>query len=326
MQKLLCAFVVTFVAAAAHAETVAKVGDRSISRAEVEAEVKPQLLELERQRYEILNNKLEEMIQGDLLEREAKARGISPEALFKTEVEAKVTAPTDEEVQEVYNQYQSQINGTFEQVKPQLTEYIRSQRAAAVQGELLAALREKFPVEVSLLPPVIEVGTGGRPIKGPENAPITIISFSDYECPFCHRAEETVAEVLKAYGDKVRFVHRDFPLAFHANAHAAAQSAHCAHEQGKFWEMHAKLFGAKDLSISGLKEIAKELGVDTVKFNYCLDSGQYKGAVDRDMAEGASVGVEGTPAFFINGRMLSGAQPFSEFKKIIDAELARLKL
>lgn len=326
MRKLLCGLIVSCVAAGAHAEIVAKVGDREITLAEVEAQLKPQLLELERQRYEVLEGKLDEIIQRDLFDREAKARGITSDELYKAEIEAKVADPTDEEIQEVFNQYQSQINGTFEQVKSQLGEYIRAQRAATVQGEVLAALREKYPVEISLMPPVIEVGTGGRPIKGPENAPITIISFSDYECPFCQRAEETVAEVLKEYGDKVRFVHRDFPLAFHANAHGASQAAHCAHEQGKFWEMHAKLFEAKDLSISNLKDIAKELGFDTGKFNYCLESGQFKDAVDRDMADGAAVGVEGTPAFFINGRMLSGAQPFSEFKKIIDAEIARLKL
>lgn len=325
MQKLLCAFLVTLFAATAHAETAATVGDRKISIAEVEAQVKPQLLELDRQRYELLSGKLDEMIQLDLFEREAKARGVSAEELFKTEVEAKVTPPTDEEIQEVYDQYQSQINGTFDQVKGQLGDYIRAQRAGEIQGKLLEGLREKFPVQVSLMPPLVEVGTGDRPIKGKADAPITIISFSDYECPFCIRAEETIAEVLSAYGDKVRFVHRDFPLSFHANAHGAAQAAHCAQEQGKFWEMHAKLFGAPDLSATGLKAIAKEVGADSEKFDACLDSGKFKDAVDKDMADGAAAGVEGTPAFFINGRMLSGALPFAEFKKVIDAELARLK-
>jgi protein-disulfide isomerase len=154
---------------------------------------------------------------------------------------------------------------------------------------------------------------------------VTIIAFSDYECPFCKRAEQTVEEVVKAYGDKVRVVHRDFPLAFHANARPAAEAAHCANAQGKFWPYHSKLFTSADLSADKLKALATEVGLDRAKFDDCVAKHQFKAAVDQDVADGSDVGVTGTPAFFINGRLLSGAQPFEKFKEVIDEELAQTK-
>jgi len=325
MRKMMFALAVVLVGSTAQAETVAKVGDRAISLEEVEKRVRAQLIEIDSQRYTALSGGLDELIKGELFGREAKARGIPAAELFKTEVEDKIPAPTEEDVKAIYEQYKEQIEGTFEEVKDQLAEYAKAQRAAGVQAEFLAGLREKYGVEVMLLPPTVEIDAGGRPLKGPANAPVTIISFSDYECPFCQRAEETVLQVLEAYKDKVRFAHRDFPLDFHANAHKAAQAARCAEDQGKFWEMHAKLFTVGDLTDASLKALAKGIVADAKVFDSCLDSGKHKEAVDVDIAAGAAVGVTGTPAFFINGRTLTGAQPFEEFKKIIDAELARAK-
>lgn len=323
MARLMWALALLVVGTAAQAETVAKVGDRQFSLAEVETRARPQLIEIEQQRYEVLSGSLEELIRGELLEREAKARGVTVAELFKTEVTDKVPAPSEEDVKKLYEQYKDQIDGSFDDVKSQLVEYMQAQGAAGVQGQFLAGLREKYGVEVSLKPPAVEIDDGGRPAKGPKDAPVTIISFSDYECPFCKRAEETVHQVLAAYPDKVRFVHRDFPLDFHANARPAAQAARCAEDQGKFWEMHEKLFTTDDLSAAGLKALAKGIVADPAKFDACFDSGKYAEAIDKDVAAGAAVGVTGTPAFFVNGRVLTGAQPFDEFKKIIDAELAR---
>ena len=130
-------------------------------------------------------------------------------------------------------------------------------------------------------------------------------------------------QVLKTYGDKVRFVYRHYPLEFHANARPAAEAAACAAGQGKFWEYHDKVFASADLSETKLKAIAGEIGLDQGKFDECLAKKEFKAQVDEDMAAASAVGVTGTPAFFINGRMLSGAQPFEKFKEIIDEELAR---
>jgi protein-disulfide isomerase len=172
-----------------------------------------------------------------------------------------------------------------------------------------------------LLLPKVEVAADG-PSKGDPNAPVTIVEFSDFECPFCGRAEDAVNKVMDTYKGKVRLVYRDYPLEFHAKAQKASEAALCAGDQGKYWEMHAKLFAnQKALEPAQLKQHAKEVGVDSGKFDKCLDGGDKKQDVDKHKKAGEEAGVTGTPAFFINGRPLTGAQPFEKFKEIIDHEL-----
>ena len=143
-----------------------------------------------------------------------------------------------------------------------------------------------------------------------------------FQCPFCSKARDTVEEVMQAYAGKVRLVFRHYPLPFHQNAPKAAEASMCANEQGKFWELHDLMFKSQDkLEVAQLKEHAAAVGLDAAKFGKCLDSGKMAKAVQEDMAAGTKVGVTGTPAFFVNGVMLSGAQPLDEFKKVIDSEL-----
>ena len=187
----------------------------------------------------------------------------------------------------------------------------------------LAGVRHDTLLEAPAGGPVYRSADGGAPSKGPANAPVTIIEFSDYECPFCKRAEPTVEQVVAAYPDKVRLVYRHYPLPFHKSARPAAEAAACANAQGKFWEYHAKLFqNQNQLGADKLAAYADEVGLDKAKFSDCLAKKPYTAAIDKDLADGQKVGVNGTPAFFINGRMLSGAQPFDKFKEIIDDELA----
>jgi protein-disulfide isomerase len=311
----------------AWAETVATVAGEPISREELEKSVRPQLIEVENNKYEILEQGLDGMIAEKLLEKEAKARGISIEELQKQEIEAKITQPTDAEAQQVYDANKAQLGeATFEELKPRITAYLVNQRSQERATTYIDELKKKYETKVTLAPPKIEVGDGGRASRGAgKDAPVTIIAFSDYECPFCKKAEDTVAQVLKAYPNDVRYVHRDFPLPFHANAGPAAEAARCAGDQGKFWEYHDKVFHAADLTTPSLQQIATDLQLDRTKFDECLSGGTYKDEVAADMEAGSQVGVSGTPAFFINGRMISGAQPFERFKEIIDAELARAK-
>src|SRR6266496_2107167 len=189
--------------------------------------------------------------------------------------------------------------------------------------EVTDKLKKPSDVEVTLKPPRVEVAAEG-PSKGASSAPITIVEFSDFQCPYCSRAEETVTKVLKAYDGKVRVVYRDYPLPFHPQAEKAAEAAHCAGDQGKYWEMHSKLFAnQKALEPPALKGYAKDLKLDQGKFDKCLDSGDKAKVVETNKKAGEKVGVTGTPAFFVNGYQLSGAQPFEKFKSIIDQELAR---
>ncbi|MFA6296813.1 MAG: prolipoprotein diacylglyceryl transferase [Patescibacteria group bacterium] len=172
---------------------------------------------------------------------------------------------------------------------------------------------------------VVDVSTDDDPIKGDKNAKITIVEFSDFECPFCEKAEPTLKKILDTYSGKVKLVYRDFPLAMHKDAQKAAEASQCANDQGKYWEYHDKLYAnQKALTVADLKKYAGDLKLDTVKFNQCLDSNKFADEVKKDLADGEAVGVDGTPAFFINGRKIVGAQPFEAFKQIIDEELKSL--
>lgn len=178
----------------------------------------------------------------------------------------------------------------------------------------------------------VKVSADDDPFLGEKNAPVTIIEFSDFQCPFCRSFWKETLPLLKSnYIDtgKVRFVYRDFPLSFHPSSHLAAEAGECADEQGKFWKMHDQIFHQQDQQGQGTIQFSKadlikaagQIGLETAKFNQCLDSGKYKTEVDKDLADGSTAGVSGTPAFFINGRLLIGAQPFSAFQEVINREL-----
>ncbi len=171
----------------------------------------------------------------------------------------------------------------------------------------------------------VDVSVDDDAMKGKKDAPVTIIEFSEYQCPFCKRfVDGAYAQILKEYVDtgKVKYVFRDFPLGFHDQAKPAAEAAECAGDQGKYWEYHDLLFkNQASLSAANYKKWAKDLGLDTTKFNTCVDTNKHKAEVEKDFADGQKAGVSGTPAFFINGKMISGAQPYSVFKQEIEAAL-----
>ena len=170
---------------------------------------------------------------------------------------------------------------------------------------------------------VYAVNVKGSPARGPERANVTIVEFSDFQCPFCARVGPTLDRIHQEYGDKVRIVFKHLPLSIHPKAPAAHAAAEAAHRQGKFWEMHDKIFkGQRALSEESYVQWAGELGLDIDRFKRDLASSDVKGAVDRDSREASALGVTGTPGFFINGKFMSGAQPFSSFKTAIDAALA----
>lgn len=310
------------------ADTLATVGARTITRAELERHVRPKLIEIENERYEALKEGLDELIADELIKQEAKSRGLEPAALVKQEVDAKVSAPTDDEIERIYDENKEDLGGaSLESVKPRIVAYLKEAKKQERQAAFIQELKGKYKTAVTLRPPVVEVATAGRPERGGgAKAPVTIIVFSDYQCPFCKRAEATVDKVMKTYGDKVRLVFRDYPLPMHPDARPAAEAAACANAQGKYWEYHARLFENQSaLGSAKLKEYAQQVGLDMTKFDQCVKERTFRDAVEKDLQDGAQVGINGTPAFFINGRMLSGAQPFEAFKEVIDEELASAK-
>jgi protein-disulfide isomerase len=170
------------------------------------------------------------------------------------------------------------------------------------------------------------VSIQNAPVRGAAGAPVTLVEFSDFECPFCKQTRPTLKQLLERYPGKVRLAYRDFPLeSIHPQARRAAEAARCAHDQGKFWEYHDVLFAqSPKLAAEDLRRYAGEVGLDVTKFDGCLAAGTHKAAVQRDVEEGNQLGITGTPAFFVNGRPLSGAQSFEAFARVIDDELTRL--
>jgi len=303
---------------------VATVAGDNITAAQVDESVKSQLAQMEKQKFQIRKQGLEKMINDKLVKAEAQKKGVSPEQFIKSEVDEKVSPPSDQQVEEFFNQNAARLppGSKLETYKTQIVNYLtqtqKQQRAQAFYDQL----RKDNKVVMKMSEPRQKVEAKG-PARGPENARVTVVEFSDFQCPFCSKAHDTVEQVMQTYPGKVRLVFRNFPLEFHKNAAKAAEAAMCANEQGKFWEYHDVLFkNQQTLEVAQLKDHAKEVGLDTTTFASCVDSGKYKKLVDEDMAAGQKVGVSGTPAFFINGVFLNGAQPFDEFKKVIDQELA----
>ncbi|MBI5549412.1 MAG: thioredoxin domain-containing protein, partial [Deltaproteobacteria bacterium] len=186
-------------------------------------------------------------------------------------------------------------------------------------GTKLPDVYEKI---TSMAPPKPTLAIGGSPVKGSKNAQVKVFEFSDFQCHFCTRALEPVKQIEQTYGNKVAIVFKQYPLPFHDKAGLAAEAALAAHEQGKFWQMHDKLFANQNaLERQSLEKYAQELGLDMAKFRAALDSGKYKEQIKKDMEEGSAAGVSGTPSFVINGKLVVGAQPFEAFKKEIDEAL-----
>lgn len=315
--------VVGLSAAAAVAEPLATVGKKTITREEVETAAKSELAEIEAARYEAVKGKLDELVAYALFEQEATARGVTVEKLTEVEIVEKVPKPSDAEIQKVYDENKDQLQGAaLDTVRPQIVEYLSRRGMGERQSAYIAELKKKYPTKIALKAPTVDVAIGDAPTKGKADAPITIIEFSDYECPFCKKVEPTLQEVLKKYGDKIRFAFRNYPLPFHQQARPAAIASLCANDQGKFWPYHDKLVAASDLSAANLQQLASDVGLDRKKFDECVKADKFAAVVDADLKAGQDAGVNGTPAFFINGRMLDGAQPFEKFQEIIEEELA----
>ena len=209
--------------------------------------------------------------------------------------------------------------------RSEVSEPLAAVQATAEQPQAQATPAEPQP---SPTPTRLDVSVDDDPAKGPEDAPVTIIEFSDYECPFCKRWRMQVYDPLfEAFGDKIRFVYRDFPIEqIHPQAIPAAVAANCAGEQGKYWEFHDKLFlGGRPLGDETYRAYAEELGLDLEAFEACRASEEQRQEVLKDLEDGLRLGVRGTPTFFINGIPVVGAQPFEVFRQIIQQELERIE-
>jgi protein-disulfide isomerase len=310
---------------AADSSSAGEVNGQKITVSELDEWIRNDLFEQqagsEQKLYELRAGALSRMIDERIVAGLASQAGIDEDALIAREVAA-IGAVTDEQVTAFYEENQARLarRGDLETLTPQIRQFLESEQPNAA----IAKLREGADIRIDLTPPRIQVAATG-PSRGAADAPITIVAFSDYQCPFCSRAEPVMQEVLDRYPGKVRLIYRHLPLNFHADARPAAAASICAEEQEKFWEYHELLFAnQRQLGGEALAGYATELGLDLEAFNACLDSEATNARIDVDLAEARAAGASGTPAFFINGIPLSGALPADQFAEVIDAELARL--
>ncbi|HVT57796.1 MAG TPA: thioredoxin domain-containing protein [Thermoanaerobaculia bacterium] len=307
---------------------LATVDGQPITEADVVASsVEFQRLEQEYQKnkFKLLSTHMKQLAQERAIAAEAAARGLTKEQVL---AEAPKPAPvTDSEVELFYEQNKAKVAQPKEQVLPRIRTFLEQQRQTDVRNQLLTQLETKHNVRYLLEPPRVELATAGFPARGPINAPVTVVEFSDFQCPYCASLRPTLEQVVARYGDKVRLVFRQFPLPQHGNAAKAAEAALCANEQGKFWPMHDALFGDQSkLDVASLKSKAAALGLDGQSFDACLDSGKEAAAVRGDFKAGEQAGVPGTPALFVNGRAIDLAPkvaPLDAISQVIDEELKR---
>jgi protein-disulfide isomerase len=305
-------------------EVVAEVNGSRILASELDERAAGRLSRLRQEEYEIRRQALDQMVADRLVAAEAARRGLAPEELLRQEVDAKAAAPSASQVDAIYEQNKERFAGqtrdaALARIREVLGGRAKSERRAAFEQ----GLRDRARVSVWLEAPRAAVDVpAGAPATGPATAPVTIVEFTDYQCPYCHRVQATIDQLLARYAGKVRLVHMDFPLDGHPGAVPAARAARCAGEQGKFWEYHRGLMTGKGtLDDADLRGRAASLGLDAAAFAGCLTSGRHDEAIQASFRQGEALGVTGTPAYFVNGRMLSGAQPYEEFARVVDAEL-----
>ena len=306
------------------AAPVAIVGGVAIYEKELLPLISQQLHQLRNQEYEVQSKALEQIIAEKLLEAEAKKQGLTVEQLLARHMSEVAVVPSDSEVEAFYLGQKDRLGRPLPEVRSHLREALRQIRTQQAREKYVAKLREQAAVTVSLDPPRMQVDYDSKQARGNPEAPVTIVEFSDFHCPFCKRVQPTLTQLLDRYTGKVNLVFRDFPLGqLHPQARRAAEAARCAQDQAKFWEYHDMLFGqAPKAAEDDLKRYAEQIGLDVGTFEGCLFQSLHHDAVQRDIDEATKLGVTGTPAFFINGRFLNGAQPLEKFVQIIDEELA----
>ena len=301
---------------------VATIAGKPIYEDELEPLIKPDVQKLRNQEYQIKATALDRLIQQKMLDTEAARRNISVGALMQQEIEHKVSTPTDADVEALYAKEKDRLGRPLNEIKVELRDAMLKDRMRLAFQEYMAGLKQKNNVAILMTAPRIAVSPDPARVRGNPKAPITIVEFSDFQCGFCQRVTPTLRQLLAKYNGQIRLAYRDYPLReIHPQAQLAAEASRCAGDQGKFWEYHDALFAnSSKLDKASLAEHARALQLDGQRFDACLDSGKFKAAIDSDVEDAEKAGVSATPAFFVNGLLLEGAQPIAAFEKIIDAE------
>jgi len=301
---------------------VAMIAGQPLYEDEIVPFVATELNELRRQEYTIKMKALNQAIDKKLLTSEAEKRGVAVDALLKAQADAKVSEPSGAEIQAYYESQKDKLKVPLEQIRPQILQLLKQARVNLARDTYKTALRQRASIDILLAAPRVDVAVDPLRVKGSPAALVTIVEFSDFECPFCRKAEPTVVKLIQEYGDKVRFAYRDVPLQNHPRAQPAAEASRCAAEQGQFWSYHDLLFKEPmRLTDADLTEYAQTVKLDLAKFKSCLEGAKFRQQVQSDFQDAIRAGITGTPTFFINGAPMTGAPPYELFKETIEREL-----
>jgi len=311
----------------ASSKPLARIGDAVLTEEQLRNEMGAELAQIENRLYALRKYWVERKGQDLLFDQAARAAGLSRAEWEAREIDQKTPPPDEARARQLMGQFAKPGVDSMDALK-QATEAIAKQDRQNRRNEVYQELTRKTKVELLFEKPTaprIEVSYGPQnPVRGDTKAPVTIVEFTDFQCPYCKRATETLERVKDAYPKEVRIVARQYPLPGHERAKPAAEAALCANEQGRYWEYRQKLFSDQSkLSDADLRQYAKDVRLDEEKFARCLSEGRYVEQVRKDLAEGQKYGVTGTPAFFVNGELISGAQPFANFDQAIKTALAR---
>jgi protein-disulfide isomerase len=276
--------------------------------------------------HQVRESALKNLVVERLLMEEAKKQSVEIEEYVRKEAEKAHQPATDARLRELYNELVPPGGPAFEEIKIQLAQRLAQQDAQQAMGALMERVIKQHDVKWQLKMPAlpkVDVKADDDPVLGDAKAPVEVIEFSDFQCPYCAKVASVLHALVAKYPGKVKVVFRDFPLSFHENARPAAMAATCAHEQGKFWAMHDQLFKNQgQLEMKALKTYARVAGLNGEKFDECLASAKYDAEITKDLKDGEAAGVEGTPSFFVNGRPFSGSPSLEELSQAVDAALA----
>ena len=305
-------------------EILATVGDSPITRSEIETELGGLPPRLDHGQYEVVEKALERAVDRKLLQVEAAERGLGVEELVELEVEDRLSPPTAEEVRSYWQANRAHLDDWGVAVAEQIRRYLLNQRRLRRRVELMAELAGRHPVRDLMGPFRLEMATEGHPSRGRTDAPVTLVTFSDFECAACFRLERALERLRAAYGEEVRQVFRQFPAGERAAALKAAEASLCAHEQGRFWTVHDRLFARDpERRAAVLLSRPETLALEPERFNRCLEQGTYAARVRADLEAALAAGAVTPPVTFVNGRLLTGAPPYERLAGLVEDELSR---
>ncbi len=285
--------------------TLATVAGRAITAGPIIQRLKPVIYDMRLRVFEVIKKAVDQYIYDLLVLDEARRRSVAPDVVIRKEISDKYRPPTEDEITKYYEDNKARINGDLATMHGAIARYLEDDQRSKLENSLGDRLRKSAKISILLTepePPVLAISTDDDPSRGPANAPVTVVVFSDFQCPNCGLNYPVIEEVIKSYSNSVRLVVRDFPLEMHENARKAAEAANAAYAQGKFFEYEALLYKNQSaLDTASLKKYATEIGLNRARFDAALDGGIYAAEVEHDIADGQSYGILGTPTVFVNG-------------------------